>query len=145
MTTQNQGNATRRYLVITLIALVVLTSVVSWLTFVLFRPTSPRSVTMAIDPEGSFNAIVAKRYRELLARDGIDLKLVPSAGAVESVARLQDAKSGVSIAIIPSGITDEQKSPELVSLGTLFYEPLWAFSHGQVLRGYQNLSGLRIS
>ena len=67
MAIQNHRNATRRYLVITLIALVVLTGVVTWLTFVLFRPTPPRAVTMAIDPEGSFNAIVAKRYRELLA------------------------------------------------------------------------------
>src|SRR5262252_2519266 len=145
MATLNRRNATRRYLAITLIALVMLTGVMTWLAFVAFRPTPPRSVTMAIDPEGSFNAVAAKRYRELLARDGIELKLLPSAGAVESVARLQDPKSDVSIAIIPSGITDEQKSPELVSLGTLFYEPLWVFSHGQVLQGYQNLSGLRIS
>ena len=141
----NHRNAIRRYLVITLIAVVVLTGLVTWLTFVLFRPTPPRSVTMTIDPEGSFNAVVARRYRELLARDGIELKLVPSAGAVESVARLDDPKSGVSIAIIPSGITDEHKSPELISLGTLFYEPLWSFSRGRVLRSHEDLTGLRIS
>src|SRR5215471_8187505 len=122
MATLNRRNATHRYLVITLIALVILTGVLTWLAFVAFRPTPPRSVTMAIDPEGSFSAVVAKRYRELLRRDGIELKLVPLAGAVESVARLQDPKSDVSIGIIPSGITDEQKSPELISLGTLYYE-----------------------
>src|SRR5215472_3536129 len=145
MTIPNRKNPIRPYLVWTATVLIALTAGLIWLTFRLFRPTPPHSVIMAIDPEGSFNAKAAKRYRELLARDGIDLKLVPSAGAVESVARLQDPRSGVRIAIIPSGITDEQKSPELVSLGTLFYEPLWSFSHGQVLRGYQNLSGLRIS
>lgn len=123
----------------------VLTGALTWLTFALFRPTPPRSVTMAIDPTGSFNAEVAKRYRELLAHDGIDLKLVQSRGAVESLAWLQDAKSSVSVAIIPSGITNEQKSPELISLGTLFYEPLWGFSRGRVLRGHEELSGLRIS
>ena len=138
-------NAIRRYLVITLIALVVLTGVVTWLTFAVFRPTPPRSVTMAIDPEGSFNATTAKRYSELLRRDGIELKLVPSPGPVESVARLQDPRSGVSIAIIPSGITDEQKSPELISLGTLYYEPLWGFSRGRVVRRHEDLAGLRIS
>jgi len=100
---------------------------------------------MAVDPEGSFNAIAAKRYRELLRGDGIELKLSPSAGAVESVARLQDPKSGVSIAIIPSGITDEQKSPELISLGTLYYEPLWGFSRGRAVRKHEDLAGLRIS
>jgi len=100
---------------------------------------------MAIDPEGSFSALAAQRYHAQLARDGIELKFVPSAGAVESVARLQDPKSGVSIAIIPSGITTEQKSPELISLGTLFYEPLWGFSRGRVIRSHEDLGGLRIS
>jgi TRAP-type uncharacterized transport system substrate-binding protein len=100
---------------------------------------------MAVDPEGSYSAEVAKRYRELLARDGIELKLVPSTGAVESLALLQDAKSGVSIAIIPNGSTNEQKSPALISLGTLFYEPLWGFSKGRVIQTYEDLGGLRVS
>ena len=105
--------------------LVTLTAVATWLAFALLRPVPPRTMTMAIDPEGSFNAELAERYREFLARDGIDLKLAPSAGAVESVARLRDPKSMISIAIIPGGITTEQDSPELVSLGTICYQPLW--------------------
>jgi TRAP-type uncharacterized transport system substrate-binding protein len=100
---------------------------------------------MAIDPEGSYSAAVANHYHELLAKDGIELKLVPSVGAVQSLALLQDPKSGVSIAIIPSGITNEQKSPELISLGTLFYEPLWCFSQKKVIRTYEDLGGLSIS
>lgn len=136
----------RRYLVLSSLALVVFTTLLVWLVFAIFQPTPPRSVTMAIDPQGSFNAEVAQRYHELLAREGIDLKLVASKGAVESVALLRDPKSRVSIAIIPSGITNEQKSPELISLGTLYYEPLWAFSHGQAaLHDHEQLNGMRIS
>jgi TRAP-type uncharacterized transport system substrate-binding protein len=134
-----------RYLLVSSITVVVLTAGLIWFVFAVFSPTPPRSVSMAVDPEGSYTAEVAKRYRDLLAGDGIKLNLVPSKGAVESVGWLQNPKSGVSIAIVPSGITDEQKSPELLSLGTLFYEPLWSFSHGGVLRGYENLGGLRIS
>ena len=145
MAIPNRKNAMRRQLVWMAVALVALTAVVTWLTFALFRPTPPRSVTMATDPTGSYGAEVAGRYRELLARDGIELKLVPTAGAVESLARLQDAKSGVSIAIIPSGITSEEKSPGLVSLGTLFYEPLWGFSKGRVVQRHEELGGMRIS
>jgi hypothetical protein len=52
---------------------------------------------MAVDPEGSFNAELAKRYREVFSRDGIDLKLAPSVGAAESVARLQDPKSTIKL------------------------------------------------
>ena len=100
---------------------------------------------MAVDPEGSYGAEVAKRYKELLAQDGIELKLLPSAGAVDSLARLQSPESTVSIAIIPSGVTNEQQSPDLVSLGTLYYEPIWGFSRGRVIQRYEDLAGLRVS
>jgi TRAP-type uncharacterized transport system substrate-binding protein len=135
----------RRFVVILAIVVVALTALGIWLTFSVLRPTPPRSVAMAIGPQGSFEAEVGKRYRELFARDGIDLRLVPSAGAVESVARLRDPKSGVSIAIIPGGITNREESPRLVSLGTLFYEPLWLFSHHQRLETREQLPNLRIS
>jgi TRAP-type uncharacterized transport system substrate-binding protein len=135
----------RRLLVIAAIIMAALTAVGIWLTFSLLRPTPPRSVAMAIDPEGSFSAELGKRYRELLARDGIDLRLVPTAGAVESMACLRDPKAGISIAIIPGGISNQQESPDLVSLGTLFYEPLWPFYRGEVLEKHEQLRGLRIS
>jgi hypothetical protein len=61
------------------------------------------------------------------------------------VALLQNPKSGVGIAIIPGGITNQESSPQLVSLGTLYYEPLWVFSHGVLLRRHEGLRGLRIS
>ena len=131
------------YRVATLISVVVLTSLGIWLAFALLRPTPPRSVAMAVE-KGSFNAELGERYRELLARDGIELRLVPTAGAVESLARLQGRESDVNIAILPGGITSKQQSRGLVSLGTLFYEPLWLFSH-QLVNRYEQLRGLRIS
>jgi hypothetical protein len=111
MTSLNHKRANWPYLVTASIAVVAFAAVVIWLAFTLLRPTPPRSVTMATDPEGSLNADLAKRYREFFARNGIELKLIPLVGAVESVARLQDPKSGVSIAIIPSGIITQQDSP----------------------------------
>jgi TRAP-type uncharacterized transport system substrate-binding protein len=138
-------NTIRRYLALTSITLITLTAGLTWLIFALFSPTPPRSVTMAIDPVGSYSAGVAKHYRELLEKDGIELKLVPSTGAVQSLSLLQNSKSGVSIAIIPGGIANEQKSPELTSLGTLFYEPFWCFSKNRVIRTYEDLAGLNIS
>ncbi len=135
----------RRLLVTAAILVAALTAFGIWLTFSLLRPTPPHSVAMAIDPEGSYDAELGKRYREILARDGINLRLVPSPGAVESVARLRDAKSGISIAIIPGGIANKQQSPGLVSLGTLFYEPLWLFTRSQRLEKHTRLQNLRIS
>ena len=130
---------------IALFGLAALIALAIWLAFALLRPMPTQTLVMAVYPEGSLNAEVAERYREVLSRKGIDLKLVPSAGAVESVARLRDPKSGTSIALIPGGITTEQGSPELVSLGTLFYQPLWVFSRGSLPQRHESLRGLRIS
>ena len=130
---------------IPLLTIAAFAALAVWLAFVLFHAMPQQTVAMAVYPEGTLNAALAKRYREILARDGVDLKLVPSPGAVESVARLRDPKSGVSIALIPGGITTEQDSPELVSLGTLFYQPLWVFSRDHLLHRHKQLRDLRIS
>jgi TRAP-type uncharacterized transport system substrate-binding protein len=118
----------RKYLVWAVAALVALVAAAAWLAFAFFKPTPPRTVTMATGPEGGISAELGKRYRDLLARDGIELRLSPSAGAVANAASLRDAKSAASVAIVPGGITSRKESPGLVSLGTLFYEPLWIFS-----------------
>jgi TRAP-type uncharacterized transport system substrate-binding protein len=127
------------------IAVVAFVGVLIWLAFTLLRPTPPRSVTMATDPEGSVNADLAKRYREFFSRNGIDLKLVPLIGAVESLTRLQDPKSDIIIAILPGGLTSPSHSPHLVSLGTCYYEPLWLFLRGQSLERSDQLRSLRLS
>jgi TRAP-type uncharacterized transport system substrate-binding protein len=144
MAVRDYALAYRRYLVVALIVVVILTLAAVWLAFTLLRPTPPRTIAMATDPEGSISAELGKRYQELLARNGIEVRLVPSVGAVENVARLRDAKSDISVGIIPSGITNQRQSPELVSLGTLFYEPLWLFYRGRI-ETYKGLHGLRIA
>ena len=60
----------RRLVVTAAISVAALTAGAIWLAFSLLHPTPPRLITMAINPEGSFNAELGNRYRELLARDG---------------------------------------------------------------------------
>jgi TRAP-type uncharacterized transport system substrate-binding protein len=104
-----------------------------------------RTVAMATYPEGSLNAELVKRYREILAREGINVNLEPSAGAVEAIARLKNPKSETSIALVPGGLTTEQDSPQLVSLGTLFYQPLWVFSRHRPVQRHGQPGDFRIS
>ena len=131
--------------VIALFGFIALAALVAWLAIVLLRRLPQRTVVMAVYPEGSLNAELAIRYQQALARDGVDLKLSPSAGAVEAIARLRDPKSATCVALIPGGLTNEQESPELESLGTLFYQPLWIFARGHPLRSRGHLRGLRLS
>ena len=64
---------------------------------------------------------------------GVRLHLVPTKGAVENLERLRDPRSGVDVGFVQAGTTSEQESPGLVSLGTVFYEPLWVFCRGENL------------
>jgi TRAP-type uncharacterized transport system substrate-binding protein len=82
---------------------------------------------MATGPPGSAYAHFAERYQQIMARDGVRLHLVPTNGAVADLERLRDPASGVSAGFVQSGTTSEQDSPDLVSLGAVFYEPLWVF------------------
>jgi hypothetical protein len=108
---------------IPLLTIAAVAALAVWLAFVLIHAMPQQTVAMAVYPEGSLNAELAKRYRAILARDGVDMKLVPSAGSVESVARLRDPKSGVSVALIPDGITTAQDSAENIS-SRLFWKTL---------------------
>jgi len=138
----------RRYVLVSVIIALALTAAAMWLAFSLFNPTPPRTVSMAVN-QGGTSEPVAKRYREILARDRIELRLVPSRGAVESIARMGEPKSGIDVAIIPSGITNQRQSPELVSLGTIGYQALWLFYRsGDVARkdrARETFAGKRVS
>jgi TRAP-type uncharacterized transport system substrate-binding protein len=89
----------------------------------------PRSIAMATGPEGGGYYEIGRQYQELLARTGVELRLVATAGSVENLALLRDPQSGVNIALVQGGGVGEAAG-ELESLGTLFYEPLWIFHRG---------------
>ena len=90
--------------------------------------TFDKVVVMTTGPAGGAYATFAQQYRAILAREGVELRLEPSAGAVDNLRRLNDASAGVGFS--QGGLTDASHSPELVSLGTMFYEPLWFFCRG---------------
>ena len=114
--------------------------------FAVLHPLPPRTITMATGPEGSSYAYFGKRYKELLAKDGITLILVPTAGGVENLARLHDPHSGVQIGFVEGGVAPETDEGNLASLGTLSYEPMWFFSRGvSTDRGLIALRGKRVS
>lgn len=94
-------------------------------------PLPPDTVVMTTGPLGEASDTFGQHYKELLAQQGVELNLLPSAGSVENLKRLNDPNSGVSAGFVLGGLTSEQLSPDLVSLGTLFYEPLWFFYKGE--------------
>jgi TRAP-type uncharacterized transport system substrate-binding protein len=105
----------------------------------------PRTIVMATGAEGGANHEMGIRYRAILAQSGVKLQLLPTAGGLENLARLRDPTSGVSVGFIQSGTTSKKESPDLESLGTVSYEPLWLFYRSEIGEGIQALRGRRIS
>jgi hypothetical protein len=95
-------------------------------------PSPPRRVVIATGAEQGAYAEFGKRYVELLKADGIQVELRTTQGSAENLALLRDPSSGVDIAFVQGG-ADRQGGPQqdadagLVSLGSLFYEPVWLF------------------
>ena len=99
------------------------------------NPAPPRHVRMASGaPQGAY-AESAKRYREILARDGITLEVVTTSGSLENLRLLQTATGGVDVTFVQGG-TASPEVPGLVSLGSVFFEPLWLFVRQSVPARY---------
>jgi len=105
----------------------------------------PSTIVMATGAEGSADYEFGVRYREILAQSGVELQLLTTAGSLENLAQLRDSKSAVSVGFIQGGSTTRKESPELASLGTVFYEPLWLFYRSGIGDGMQGLRGRRVS
>ncbi|HTC20643.1 MAG TPA: C4-dicarboxylate ABC transporter substrate-binding protein, partial [bacterium] len=110
------------------------------------HPLPPRRITMATGPDGSNYAFWGKRYKILLAKEGIELDLVATKGGVENLKLLRDPNSGVQLGFVEGGVASDSDSPDLVSLGTLGYEPVWFFSRKVASdRGLFAFRGKRVS
>lgn len=117
------------------------------ITFWLWQPAPPKKVVMSTGaPQGAYQ-LYAGQYRDALARQGVTLELRPSSGAQENLQRLRDPNSDVQLAIVQSGLTRHSEGTDgLVSLGHLFYEPLWLFSTGsRPISTVTDLIGKRIA
>jgi hypothetical protein len=82
----------------------------------------------------------ARQYARILARNGVELEIRNSAGAVENLDLLRDPRSGVQAALTTFGFTLPVDEDILYSLGGLFNaailifyknaEPITVFARG---------------
>lgn len=98
------------------------------------QPQPPRTVTLATGPAGSAYAEFGHRYAQALRSNGITVVLKPTDGSVDNLALLRRGEADV--AFVRGGSADPVADEEagLVSLGALFYEPLWIFYRQDAVR-----------
>ena len=116
------------------------------ITYHFVRPAPPSTVVMTTGVEGRTYAALGERYREILARSNVHLKLLPSSGAVENMRRLKDKSLAVDVGFVQGGTSSSSEAPNLLSLGSISYNPLWVFYRSdETLDDFLQLKGKRIS
>lgn len=92
-------------------------------------PAPPRLIDMSTGQKGSDYHVFAQRYAKELKKNQIELRFVESAGSTENLQRISDPDSEIEVGFVQSGSTAVEQAEEqgLVSLGSLFYEPIWIF------------------
>jgi TRAP-type uncharacterized transport system substrate-binding protein len=126
------------------VTIAVTAGVIVCVAVFLLSTMPPRSIAMGTGPEGGGYYEIGRQYQELLARAGVKLKVIETAGSLENLELLRDPKSGVDIALVQGGNVGQGYPGELESLGTLFYEPLWIFHRG-ALEGVNRARRQRLS
>jgi TRAP transporter TAXI family solute receptor len=122
-----------RELLLTFAPFLLLAAGLVYVAYELLDPTPPKRLTLATGQDQGAYAEFGRRYAQILKQNGVEVRLRPSAGAAENLALLR--KGEVDVAFIQGGAdptlarADPEGRPkdDLVSLGSLFHEPVWIF------------------
>lgn len=120
-----------------------------FLAYQFVEPAPPKKMTIATGSKTGAYFAYAKKYKGILAKNGITLEILNTQGSLENLSLLEEGK--VDLAFVQSGTglgrgLDEDGQPTLVSLGSIYFEPLWVFSLKKAAINQLNLlTGKRIA
>lgn len=140
------SNTSRREMLLVGLPAAALIIGLFWLASTFVQPAPPKLLYMSTGAESGAYHAYGKRYQEILARHGIALELRTSSGALENLKRLKDGNAGFAIGFIQGGTATAQDGEGLMSLGSMYYEPLWVFYRGkEALERVSQLQGKKLA
>ena len=102
--------------------LVVITAI-----FWFIHSAPPDTIIMTSGDDNTRFFKTAERYKKILARNGVKLEILKSEGSLENLERLEDPAFRVDIGLVQTGVAKGFNIDNLVSLGSIAYEPLYIF------------------
>jgi len=115
--------------------------------FFFVRSAPPQSITIAGGPEGSAFWTNAYKYSARLVTNGIKVKVLTTHGSEENLDLVKRSGSEVIVGFVQGGLglTNKPGDHDVVSLGSMFYEPLFLFHRGDLkLTLLSDLVGKRV-
>jgi TRAP transporter TAXI family solute receptor len=111
-----------------------------------FNPAPPNHITLAIGDEQTGMSSSLKHYQQILKADGVKLDIKSTSGPFENLELLEQEGGNVSAAFVQDGLGSFDQSPDIESLGSLYYEPIWVFYRSKTNYNYlSQLVGDKIS
>lgn len=112
----------------------------------LIDPAPPKTIVVAVSKHDSDYHVFAQLYGALLKQDGIKLEIRDADGPLQALDQLRAEDGGVDMAFLEGGTASAESSVGIVSLGSLYYEPIWIFSaRGHKIAHLSSLKGKRIA
>jgi hypothetical protein len=112
---------------VTLSAILLICVVTICGVFWFLHSAPPDTIIITTGPEGSTFQTNAIKYANILARNGVKLKILPSQGSQENLLRLNNPTFHVDVGFVQGGMTGGIMISNLVSLGSVAYQPLFVF------------------
>ena len=93
------------------------------------EPAPSKKIDFIGGQENSAYDHFAQLYAKELAKNQIDVTVHHSQGSLQNMQEIRDADSVIDIGFVQSGSTNQEEAEArgLISLGSLFYEPIWIF------------------
>jgi TRAP transporter TAXI family solute receptor len=116
-----------RDLVVTVVPVLLITALGICAAYWFMRPAPPNTLTITTGSDGSTFRVNAEKYKKILARNGVELKILSSNGSLENLNRLLDPSFNVDVGFVQGGLAADRQVGNLISLGSVFHESLSLF------------------
>ena len=106
--------------------------------------SAPTTITITSGPPGSVFQRNAERYQKILKAEGVTLRILPSGGSIDNFKRLSDRRQNVDVGFVLGGEVQDTDVGDLVSLGSVSYQPLMIFYRGKPRKLLSEFAGQRL-
>jgi len=103
--------------------LIVILSFVA--AFHFMKPAPPENLIIGTGGSDGAYFRYGNEFKRILARNGIKLEVRTTGGSVENLHLLETGE--IDIAFMQGGVGSKATVDDLISLGSLYYEPIWGF------------------
>lgn len=133
-----------RGLVISMGTILIIGVLLAIAVLLFVNSSAPTAITITSGPQGSAFLNNAEKYKKILAREGVTLKVLPSEGSIDNLRKLSNPTVAVDVGFVLGGEADGANVDQLVSLGSISYQPLMVFYRGETKKLLSDFKGKRL-